>query len=305
MLILSKTYLCKTIPECAFGSVSKILTAMASLRMADTGLLDTHSNINQYYPQFPDKKWPITSVQLASHSAGIRHYNFANYVEANNVRFYSSLEEALAVFSQEPLLFEPGSEFEYTSLGYNLLGVVLEKASQLPFANVMAKYVTTPLKMKNTLPDHPLNLVTNRTRFYTVSEFHGGVINTLWRDSSDYYPSGGMLSTAEDLVTLTNEIFNGNFLSPQSLALLKQEQKTRQGEPTGYGYGWQIVQHQGEVNYQHGGETNGAYAHVSYFPEHKLSIAGIANYNFWGKGLGEARFFNLVKTELPVLFKGK
>ena len=50
----------------------------------------------------------------------------------------------------------------------------------------------------------------------------------------------------------------------------------------------------GRLRYEHGGETNGAYAQVAYFPDAGLAVAGIANYNFWGQTLGEPAFFALV-----------
>jgi len=285
------------------GSVSKTLTAALAARLIQAGRMDPDADIRRYVPSFPEKTGSMTARQLAAHASGLRHYDFSNYAEANNVRYYEDLGDALAVFANDPLLAEPGAAFEYSSFGYNLLGVAAAAAAGSTYGEALAVQVTGPLDLEDTLIDHPLTLIERRTRFYTVVA-GGGVINTIWRDSSDYYPSGGLLSTAADLARFARAVFHGDFLDDERRRLVETPARTSDGEVLAYGFGWQVQTVDGERRFGHGGETNGAYARVSYYPERDLAVAGITNYNFWGEGLGEPAFFGFVADELPAALAG-
>ena len=77
------------------------------------------------------------------------------------------------------------------------------------------------------------------TRFYEVTGRRRAV-PAPYIDLSDRYPSGGFLSTAEDLVRLGIGVTNPAFLDDRSRALLFTSQRTRAGEPTGYGFGFEV-----------------------------------------------------------------
>ena len=285
------------------GSVSKPITAALLLRLGDQGLFNPDADIRDLVPEFAgDQERPVSARMLASHISGIRQYDFSNYLEANNVYYHPTLSGAFASLASEPLSNEPGSTFVYSSIGYNVLGIAAERAKDLSFAEAVASEVTIPLELHNTLIDHPLEVIPNRTRFYT--RFPDGVTrNTIWRDSSDYYPSGGMLSTATDLAKMTSALFGGQWLSETSMKLLTSEVSTMADipVPTGYTFGWQIVRNEegGVAHFEHGGETNGAYAFVRYYPVEKMAIAGIMNANF---AAGEPYFFKAISEDLSALF---
>jgi CubicO group peptidase (beta-lactamase class C family) len=207
--------------------------------------------------------------------------------------------EALSRYAGDPLLSQPGEAFHYTSLGFNILGVAEERAGGASYGELLARDITGPLGLNNTMIDHPLEIIERRTRFYT--RFPDNVVrNTIWRDSSDYYPSGGALSTAEDLVKFASAVFGGAWLNQTSMRRLTAESRNAAGEAVGYTFGWQIARDaQGRVYYEHGGETNGAYAHVRYYPDERLAIAGIVNANIM---TGRPYFFEAMRNELPVLF---
>lgn len=280
------------------GSVSKTITAALILRLAEQELIDLDADIRTLVPELTaPARGAITPRLIAAHLSGIRQYDFSDYLDANNVYFYPTLTEALARIAGDPLVHQPGEAHLYTSIGFNALGVAAERASGLSFEDAVARDVTGPLGLADTLIDHPLNIIARRSRFYT--RFPDGVTrNTIWRDSSDYYPSGGMLSTAQDLVRFTAATFDGDWLSSNSRALLTQEAQTEAGAPTGYSFGWQVERDDAGaiVSFSHGGETNGAYALVRYFPETRLAVAGVMNANF---ATGEPYFFEAVGEVLP------
>ena len=282
------------------GSLSKLFTSTLVARLIQDGRMSMDTDIREYVPEFPDKGATITARQIASHTSGIRHYDFSNMTEANNMRFYESLADALVVFANDPLLNAPGDEFHYSSFAVNLLGVAAERATEASFAEALAHDVLMPLELENTMPDHPMAIIPGRTRFYTI--FGGQLVNTFWRDSSDYYPSGGMLSTAEDLARLTYSVFESDYLDEDRQKLIRVEAKLSDGKPVGYTFGWQITRlDSGKLMYHHGGETNGAYGNVLYIPDDDLIVTGLSNYNVFPDQSNVA-FFKLVRDQLPELF---
>ena len=73
------------------GSVSKLYTATLVARLIQADRMRPDSDVREYVPEFPDKGAPITLRRLASHTSGIRHYDFSNLAEANNTNHYHGL----------------------------------------------------------------------------------------------------------------------------------------------------------------------------------------------------------------------
>lgn len=286
------------------GSVSKPFTAAMALRLAEQGKLDLDADARVLAPELVrPETGTITARNLGAHTSGVRQYDFANYLDANNVYYYPTLTAALARVAGDPLVSQPGVAWRYSSIGYNVLGVLAERAGGGSYADLLASQITGPLALSDTLIDHPLEIVPGRTRFYTRFP-DGQVRNTIWRDSSDYYPSGGLLSTAGDLARFTSAVFGGRWLPDDAMALVLTEAKTSDGASVGYTFGWQVRRNaDGSVAwYGHGGETNGANAVVRYYPEDRLVIAAIVNANAMG---GRPYFFEAVTERLPALFRNR
>ena len=105
-------------PETVYrlASVSKPMTATAVLKLYEQGRLDLDAPVSRYCPDFPEKPWPVTARQLLCHQGGIRHYRPD---EPTVTRRFSSFAESLALFRDDPLLFEPGTAVRYSTYGYN------------------------------------------------------------------------------------------------------------------------------------------------------------------------------------------
>ena len=101
------------------GSVSKMFTATALARLVQDGKVELEAEVQKYVPSFPRKGRPLRIAHLASHQSGIRHYAGS---EALNTRHYRSVSDSLSVFARDPLLFPPGSDFSYSSYGFQHAG---------------------------------------------------------------------------------------------------------------------------------------------------------------------------------------
>lgn len=198
------------------ASISKWLTATAAMRLVEQGRLDLDVPVQRYCPEYPVKRWPVTTRQLLQHRAGVRHYHGANgeprdtpaeraaldaKIEAadlgSTIR-YTNTVDPLVTFKDDPLLFEPGTSFQYTSFGYRLVGCVLRGAADRPYNDLINEAVLVPAGMGHTGIDDAWAIVPDRARGYKRRD--GVLQRSVFRDVSENLPAGGHLSTASDLV---------------------------------------------------------------------------------------------------------
>jgi len=217
------------------NSVSKPITGAALAKLYEAGRISLDSTVQSYVPGFPVKTYPVTLRQLAAHTAGIRHYRSDE--EVLNTRHFSSLAEAVMVFADDSLLFLPGSQVKYSSFGYNLLGLVVEKNSGENYLDYIRTEVLAPA---NALGIGIEQNDTSKVRYY---ERRGLTPLQLVPpiDQSIKYPSGGLVGTPSDLVAFGTAYWAGKIVSPETVALFTSMQRVNSGEETGFGLGWELA----------------------------------------------------------------
>jgi serine beta-lactamase-like protein LACTB, mitochondrial len=255
------------------GSVSKTLTAATVARLSERGLLDVDASIRAYVAAYPRSGPAPTVRQLGGHLGGIRHYEGP---EAINTKHYSSVTDSLRVFVDDPLVAPPGEQFHYSSYGFNLLGAAVETTAGSRFGPAVTATLLRPLGMKRTSVGRP---PTGGTRFYEVTERRRAVAAP-YIDLSDRYPSGGFLSTAEDLVRLGIGVTSPAFLNDRSRALLFSSQRTQAGEPTGYGFGFEVGESPVGPVVGHTGNVVGGTAGLLIHPKTRVVVALVTNVGF-------------------------
>jgi CubicO group peptidase (beta-lactamase class C family) len=257
------------------GSVSKALTSVALGVLIQEGRLDLDSPVQDFVPYFPVKRYPITVRQVAGHLAGIRHYLPGEF---ENREHYPTIAQGLAIFAADSLLFEPGTRFEYSSYGYNLLGAVIEGASGLSYLDFMAEAVLKPAGMTHTSPEHPDSIIPGRGRYYTRPDSTGPIVNAPFVDNTYKWPSGGYLSTAEDLARFGDRLLRGELVRPETVELLWTSMRTSGGTATDYGIGWTVERDSlGRRRVRHSGGSVGGTAHLIIYPADSLVVAVLVN----------------------------
>ena len=271
------------------ASVSKPLTAVALAKLVEQNKLDLDAPIQKYVPAFPDKGEPITPRLLAGHLGGIRHYKDDEF---HIQKHYNSVLEGLGIFKNDPLVSPPGTKFNYSSYGFNLLSAAIEEACVKDFLSCMHDLEFTPLGLNNTVPDQPSEIIGQRSRFY-VHEKDTPIQNAPYVDNSYKWAGGGFLSTTEDLARFGSALLQPDFLSKESLALLFTSQKTKSGEETGYGMGFSVGKSKsGQRIFHHSGGAVGGTSQLILYPDQHLVIAMICNYS----GVGESWKFEEVQS---------
>ena len=219
------------------GSIAKPITAVGAMQLAEKGKLDLNAPVQRYCPVFPKKEWTVTTRQLLSHRAGVRHYR--NETENANAKHYASLNDSITgIFGNDPLLFEPGTKMTYSSYGYVVIGCAMEGASSSPYAKYMTENVFTPAGMSDTAVDDSAAIVFNRVRFYDRGP--GTVTNAPFFDSSDRIPGGGFVSTPEDLLRFVFALQSGKLMSSKTLDEMWTSAGARD-DKADYALGWNIA----------------------------------------------------------------
>jgi CubicO group peptidase (beta-lactamase class C family) len=256
------------------GSISKPLTATALMQLVEAGKLDLDAPVQKYVPSFPDKGSPITVRMVAGHLAGIRHYHGD---EMNIQRHYDNVLEGLKIFENDPLVSPPGTKFNYSSYGFNLLSAVIESASGEPFLPYMQEHVFTAMGLAHTAADQNSQIIEQRSRFYELAK-DGHPENAPYVDNSYKWAGGGLLSTAEDLVRFGSTMVQPGFLKAETLQTMFTPQKTKSGEPIEYGIGWSVHKSQsGRMTYEHAGGSVGGTSQLILYPETHVVVALVTN----------------------------
>lgn len=256
------------------GSVSKPITAAALGVLVERSALDLDAPVQDYVPSFPEKRWPVTTRQLAGHLGGIRHYQGDEFFSAVN---YPDVLSGLAIFENDPLINEPGTEYFYSSYAWNLISAVVEGASGESFLNFMQREVFDALEMDHTVADRNRPIVANRTRFYVLDD-EGEVVNAPYVDNSYKWAGGGFLSTPEDLLRFANGHMAPGYLQAETLELFFASQTLPDGAETGYGIGWRpFTNDHGERIVSHGGGSVGGRTMLTLNRDNGLIVAVVAN----------------------------
>lgn len=278
------------------ASLSKCLTAVAAATLAEGGRLDWNASVQTYVPSFPRKRWPIAVRQLAGHLAGIRHYRDGE-LETAGSRHYADVRDALTLFAEDSLLFRPGTEFRYSSYGYNLLSAVVQGAADRPFLDYVEQRVLVPAGMGSTSAAFPDSLISHRAETYVEGEA-GERLRAPSADPSYKWGSGGYLSTAEDLVRFGQALLDARLVTRETVQLLWEPMSTLDGESTDYGIGFELLEtRDGRKVAYHGGNLAYARAHLMIVPSAELVVAVLAN---TGQGIGFNDEEMLALTELFV-----
>jgi CubicO group peptidase (beta-lactamase class C family) len=161
-------------------------------------------------------------------------------------RRFETLEEALDLFKNDPLEFEPDTGILYSTYGYTLLGCVIEGATGRPFAEVVREAVFLPAGMTRSQPDDVRRLIPNRARGYT-RDGRGVLVNSDLADTSYKVPGGGLSGTAPDLARFGLALVSGALLEPESWEVMRTLQRTRGGQARGHGLGLVVEEHDGTL----------------------------------------------------------
>ncbi|HSU30802.1 MAG TPA: serine hydrolase domain-containing protein [Bryobacteraceae bacterium] len=278
-------------------SMTKPVTAIGIMMLAEEGKLALRDPIEQYLPEFRNQRvatnvgpdaahlsvpeHPVTIRDLLTHTAGIPDPAPAaihDYPQLMNV----PLADVVRQLAKEPLLFQPGTQWSYSSPGIEILGRLIEVCSGQKYEDFITDRILHPLGMKDSFFFPPADKVARIAMVYVQK--NGKLVRApatiLGGDPARHRqgavfpaPGWGLYSTAEDLLhlyhmMLNNGVYEGHrYLSFFSVHLMTESQ-TNGIHPvgwmggSGYGLAWEIVTTPfGEL----AGHLKGTYGHGGAF----------------------------------------
>jgi len=255
------------------ASVTKTITAVAVLKLVEEGKIRLDAEVQTYVPYFPRKKWSVTVRQLLGHIGGISHYK-DDAVEGH-IKDPKNTRQALAIFQGFDLVAEPGTKYNYSSYGYNLLGAAIEGASGLPYGEFIRSRIFEPLSMTDSRLDDPLAIIPNRVRGYQIIK--GELKNSEFVDISSRFAAGGTRSTVADLLKYAQGILDRNILKETTWREMFSPLVLRNGTLTGYGLGWGARPWNGHFAVDHSGAQPETRTQLLIFPAEDFAVAIACN----------------------------
>jgi CubicO group peptidase (beta-lactamase class C family) len=194
------------------ASISKWLTSIGLLRLAEAGKLDLDAPILRYLPDYrADTGAKVTLRHLMSNISGVPN-GFATWSKANPdpdlFKRAMTTAEAVKLWCSGDLAFEPGTKFDYALTNWVIITAIIEAVTGKPYAEAMTALVTGPLGLTRTTPIDPPDIaISYRT------------LEPLVRRPNDRFAffaaSGGYASTAGDLLKAAHAVFDRGFLPPR------------------------------------------------------------------------------------------
>ncbi len=278
-------------------SMTKPVTAIGIMMLAEQGKLALRDPVEQYLPEFHDLRVATTSGpdaarvgipnhaitirDLLTHTAGIQDSPppaIPDYRQTMTI----PLDEVVRQLAKQTLLFQPGTQWSYSSAGIEILGRIIEVCSGEKYVDFITEHILRPLGMKDSFFYPPADKTARIAMVYAQKD--GKLVRApatiLGGDPAKYRqgsvfpaPGWGLYSTADDLLhlyrmMLNDGVYQGHrYLSPFSVHLMTESQ-TPGIRPVGwmrgseYGLAWEVVTDPlGEL----AGHTKGSYGHGGAF----------------------------------------
>jgi CubicO group peptidase (beta-lactamase class C family) len=231
------------------ASITKQFTAAAVLQLVEAGKIELDRSINEYLPQkYRSPQWDrVNCSHLLSHSSGIEDYalvrDYYNVVDGfclgNTVD--GMIREAMA----KSLRFEPGSRFEYSNIGFTLVGEIIENQTSMPYDEYLKTHVLRPMGM-NSSRIHAIGHEPNEKEAsgHRWDSERGQHVKDDILSLPVTAPDGGLATTLSDFVKWTrtytekeSPIISRTSLRKMTTPKILTQQKDERGGPLAYGYG--------------------------------------------------------------------
>ena len=264
-------------PESSFrlASVSKQFTTAAVIALAEDGTLDYDDLLVEHVPELAS--WPgVTIRHLMTHTSGIPDYYerdyYGEYPADGRMPENGDLIDILSRYPEPD--FAPGEKYVYNNAAYELLVVVVERASGRDFAAFLEERVFRPAGMEtattfnSSRPDIP-----NRVIGYSRSLFRFKVND--YDPFNDMLGAGGVYASLHDFEAWAQRLANNSPFPAEAF----EPAVLNDGSVTDYGFGWEIDSYDGHARRAHSGSWVGFRTGIARYPDEDLTIVVLTNHS--------------------------
>lgn len=284
------------------ASVSKPFTAAAVVKLIQQGKLNLSDPIIKYIPEFEMKGEgykDITIQHILNHTSGIpRHVSSNDWL--NPKTGPEAMEENLENVKDFELDFEPGSQFSYSNSAFDILGIVVSRASGIYFPDYVKEHILMPLDMNESHYFKPLDTLPKSW----AKPYSYGIATQEWSPypyTEKYFPSSGLQSTLLDMckwgMLYTGKgIYDGTLVFDEKHfdMLTKPYRDTPWGDKIALS--WFVKSYLDKPIIMHTGNDTGFETLFYVYPEENISIVVMANRDF-------ARTGRIVNAASEVVFE--
>ena len=245
------------------------------------GKLSVKQKLSAFFPSFPNGD-SISLLYLLQHRSGLVDYNsFGGQIDfsrayttflAGKQKDYTPILDQLATY---PLLFPPGTQYNYSNTDYLLLGLIVAQVSGTPLGSFLEHRIFEPLGMHETHQGYPQRPVTDLALGY---ENDFGAINRSWQWNLTWLSGcGGLTSTVGDVELWDRAVQQPGLFTAESLKEMFTKSPIRQPGGT-YADGWVISKLQKHLYIWHNGAVGGFRTMNATFPDDGIEIIVLTNY---------------------------
>lgn len=260
------------------GSCSKAFTAMAVMKLAKAGLIDLNAAVTDYLPwfrvSFKNKPVKITILQLLHHTSGMPWQTIADIPPRSD---RDALEQTIRKVSGVRLHHLPGKVFEYATINYDILALIIEQRVKLPFEEYLQENILDSLGLYNTSIGSPVNKelmsVGYKIGFFRARAYKAPV----YKGNN---AAGYIISDAEDIASWLRLQMGADSSALYDLvqATHRRDEKVALHNMSSYAMGWHISL-SGNGQIYHDGLNPNYTAYIAFRPENRIGIAILANSN--------------------------
>ncbi len=254
------------------GSMGKAFTAVSIMMLVERGKISLDDPVSLYVPELLGGE-NITVHHLLRMSAGLFPM-LSNPDAWARISDFHVPEELLAYFKDEPLVFQPGTQWQYCNSCYVTLGIIIERITGQTYGDFIEENILCPLNMNRTVYDPYCVEFPRRARGYDdlISE---PPVEALFLHPSVPYSAGGHISTVVDLLKWDRALYTEKLVSAESLELMYTPGHGN------YGYGWYIdemnLDDRQYVHVWHWGSYSGFHSYFSRLTEAKITVILLSN----------------------------
>jgi CubicO group peptidase (beta-lactamase class C family) len=269
------------------ASVTKQFTAAAVVLLVREGKLRYEDTLTSLFPEFPSYGRGITVRNLLQHTSGLPDYESLMPPPDRGVPVEDAQISDAGVLGllerQEAGKFPPGTRWDYSNSGYVVLGLVVEKASGLPFGRFLRERIFAPLGMDGTLAyERGKNEV--RDRAYGHSFEAGKWRETDQSSTSATLGDGGVYSSLRDMARWDSALRERSLLNAAETEVVLAPVVVPggppvepDGTPAAYGFGWFLNPWKGHERAWHYGETVGFRTAIERFVDDGVTVIVLCN----------------------------
>ena len=258
----------------SIGSISKQFTAAAILMLAEERKLSLDDPVSRFAPDLTRAN-EVTIRQLLSHTSGYQDYWPQDYVPPVMLKEITAAG-ILERWAKIPLDFEPGTQYQYSNTNFVIAGLIVEKASGVPFLEFLRARIFTPLGMTSVTDIDRDRL--GQTDPVGYLRYALGPPRPAPKEGKGWlFAAGELAMTAQDLARWNVAFLEQKLLTPDSFREMTKDVHLKNGLGTRYGLGIGVTTESGRRALEHGGEVSGFTAQNVVFPDDGAAISVLTN----------------------------